>query len=1043
MCKPSVRIAFCMVLLMSAGFPTPSPGRDVPEMAIPFCRAAPQIDGRLDDPCWKTAATATPFHLLGEPGKTVSGNLARATTDGTWLYVAFAIEHPQPSEIRPKHDRHDAAVHEDDSVEVLLDPGNAGTMYYHFQLNAANVRAEQRVTRAAGSQRTWDIPWRSATCVTDRGWQAELAIPLFLVPSYGNPEQVRLNLCVNKVIPIIDPQGIRVDVKREQSSWAACAKSFHEADAFARVTGLEKLAPAAPFLAMIKAAGVGEYYLDGTAYFYEVTGEVQGFTNRAGKVVLVAADKPVSGGGKERGVEIAVDGLRKVPFRLAVPVDSLVERSALLTMKDAQSGEILETVTLNDLAALNLMTAYVDRSYYTDEKKARLVCRLGMPKQALKACVLTALDRQGKRIGESRDVGAQTGMEIPLQGLAAGRHELRLELRDAKGSLLNSQAIELTCRKPKPGLEWKVDKINRVLLDNGRPFFPFGMIMYGIRAENTEAFREIAQAGFNCVVRWHHYQDPAAAKDYYDATAKHGLRVVELKESFSTEGLTSLKGALVTGQGRYKTFSQKEKSKVFADAYARNVQRMLSGVRNVCDCPNLMAYDTFDEPFGAKYFDQWVQGLDLYQKTNAIDGYHPTYALAGPEEFDFCDIIGGDPYWIPASPALNGSPNYVVQYLWNFKNRAESKRKVLWMVPVAEMWSGMHKRVIHPDEQRCQTYLLLIHGAKGLLYFRYPFSHRTSMEALAKLGGEMRVLGPIAVTPDIPQAVNYQPGILDPPQEKFPDLHVSLRTNPEGGYVLMAANSRYYPVAATYTISGLGRAGSVGRLFSTATSAMRDGSFSDTVEALGTRAYVLKPEGPLPEPVAVTVRVQAHPELRKPEPPAIAREGRSDRKNLVQNPGFEQVTVPGWPDYYWPKGSSYVGGLEDPTRLDAADPFEGKYSLRMDVNERRISFGSAGFSFYLTPQSDRPVQYTFSMYLKGKGRDLKVQLLGFEGDTPWWKQPPIAITSEHWTRYSVSGVIPARLSPYNMFGIVVYGEGTVWADALQVERGEQATPYEP
>jgi len=43
---------------------------------------------------------------------------------------------------------------------------------------------------------------------------------------------------------------------------------------------------------------------------------------------------------------------------------------------------------------------------------------------------------------------------------------------------------------------------------------------------------------------------------------------------------------------------------------------------------------------------------------------------------------------------------------------------------------------LSPAEQRCQTYLALIHGSKGILYFVYPIMHQTMADMMAQLAGK-------------------------------------------------------------------------------------------------------------------------------------------------------------------------------------------------------------------------------------------------------------------------------------------------------------------
>ena len=83
--------------------------------------------------------------------------------------------------------------------------------------------------------------------------------------------------------------------------------------------------------------------------------------------------------------------------------------------------------------------------------------------------------------------------------------------------------------------------------------------------------------------------------------------------------------------------------------------------------------------------------------------------------------LGTDPYWIPGASGYRGNVNYVSKITYLTKKRADQRRQVTWSVPMAEYWSGIRKRAIMPKEQFAQTYLAVIHGAKAISFFRWPF----------------------------------------------------------------------------------------------------------------------------------------------------------------------------------------------------------------------------------------------------------------------------------------------------------------------------------
>ena len=1015
----------------------------LPKATINACKTPPKIDGVLDEACWKAAQPLTDFTLFADERKALHGTTAKLAFDRKWLYVGIACDHPAPARTRPKVFDHDGSIGTDESVELFIDPGTDGKLYFHFMLNIANARAEQRVV-GEKRNRGWNTPWRSATRIHKTGWSAEIAIPLYVLSSFGDLARARINVTRNAVIPEIDAQAVVVGMDKEMSSWRPVKKSFHEPWNFSALEGLRSANVEMPFLASLANARISAYYVEDGKYYYDVLFDVGGHTATPSKVKLIITDQPVSGTGRTITLEMEIKGRKRRQVKAPVPVSALVARKATVLMEDPATGEPLQIARITDTSILNLMSAYLDRTYYTTEEEATALCTVGMPPEARADARLLVKSAQGKLLGRNRQVQATTRVPVEIGGLPTGIHILTVELQHKSGQPLFTRELSLIKREPRPGLEWKVDKVNGYVLHDGNPFFPFGVVMaydfmhYPFKAVHEEAFRETAEAGFNTIVRWW-WEKPEHTRAYHDMAKRHGLYVVDFIEVFvpPKDGLTQLKGKLVTDIKMSK-MSVKEKSRIFGEVFHRNLDKILTGVRNIKDCTNLIAYNFFDEPLPS--FRQYEYGRELYGKLNEMDGYHPSMVLysswipPGEQWTDWCDILVTDPYWVPGSTdAKRGSPNYVSKITHITRKRANSVHKATWIVLMAEGYSGSYKRAILPREQRCQTYLALIHGAKGLIYFHYMVKHQATWDTLSRLADEMKLLGPVALTPDIPQNIEYSPGKFDPGKDEFPDIQVCLRKNPAGGYVLLAANSRPYPVSVTYHMPLLGLRGAVARLFSEEQYEVANGSFSDRLEANDTRAYAFRGQAKLTAPVAIKVLMKPEPQAGEQESPRFTLEGRKGRKNIVPNPSFEVASLFGGPDYF---GFTYsfprIGNEGAACGLDTAGPFHGKYCVRVTKNRRRYN----GFGFRCAPQNERARRYVFSVYLKGSRDGIKAILAGggFESKT-------VELTTS-WKRYHVAGTIPARVARHQRFGVTIRDDGIMWADAVQLELGEEPTAFE-
>lgn len=1059
------RVLKCVSVLGLAGGlgPVGAEQASLPQMTIPRCSKPPLIDGDLSDAAWREAFPIGRFHYLPHNGKVTTAHRAYVMRDREWLYVAFDLAHPASDREPPRFFKHDDYVQREDCVKVSFEPGTEGQMYYHFKLNRINVRQERRLSVEKGSEvHNWNIPWRSDTKESEDGWSAEIALPFCLLVPYGDLQKARLNLVATFFAAIRDPSGVQMGRKRRDISWSPLIGSFHEPRRFGFVRELVNAELRAPFLPHVTQASIGRYTLQSGKYCYDVVAELRSLSGRDGKVRLTVTDRPATGKETKMARQIAVRADSRRTVRIPVPVSSLVKRTAVLEMSDADTGEFWQRIILDETGELDLFSTYIGRTYYTSEEHAVVRCRIGLPAEGLGQVMLVAKDRGGKVVVRESHVSPVTHFRIPITGLTLGVHELTVELRQKAGAPITSQSVTLTKLPPKPGHEWKVDKINKVVLRNGEPFFPVGMIMGGIRPEDEASFKRVAEAGFNSVFHWYSRAEPEEADAYHRVTAKYDLAVVgrppayavhnevpAYKEFLSGKALEAaqkavanrwislcgLKGKLCGGP-ILRTLSRSAKNRVFEEFFNANLARMERSVGNAVRHSNLMAHNMFDEP-QLSIFDQHLTGRRLYRMVHEVDGYRPAVLLysshvpPGDEATDWGDVLVTDPYWIPAGYKDRGTPNYVSKITYLTKKRADADLKATWIVPMAERWSAVHKRYILPAEQFCQTYLALIHGAKGIFYFVYPVQHRAVWDALTAVVGQMRVMAPSLVALDVPQEVHYRPGTFDPDKNQFPDVQASLRRRPDGVFLLLAANSQPYTVEAVYAVSCLPKAGTVTRLFASDRYAVKGSVFSDRLEPFGTRAYVLGEAGGAATPVQIDVTMKRGPDASEPVEVEIPRSGRLGKKNVLQNPGFESFTLPQMPDYYkiWKRADTpLVGEKGSPNGLDATCPYEGKHCFRVN----------RGFHFFISPQHEQPTQYVFSLYLRSDRDDTQLELRSGH-----LKRKVVTLTRE-WKRYHTTATIPPACDVHNtIFVIKKAGEGLIWADALQFEQGETPTGYEP
>ncbi len=1029
--------------------------------------APPALDGRLDEACWREAVPLGNFHVFKDAnGRRADDTEVRLAYDDAWLYLGITCRNPlQKHVLDPKTREHDGPVSEDESVELFFSSDGAGAAYYHFMLSCFNIKAEQRIINGSRERQTWNLPWRSAVAVADEGWSAETALPLYLFLEYGDLEYIRLNIVRNRRQPYVDASNVITHEDMEHSLWRPVTRSFHEPAAFGALAPLAPGKLRLPFLASLDRVDVRPYYTEGGTNYYRVEMELKGGNSATGAVEAAVIDRPVSGAETVVRERVELQGTRPVKLTVSVPVSAPAERSITVEARDAASGEIWRQVIVETPAVLKVMQGWLDRNYYTTEKQAVAAAAIGMPESALKDLTV-AVEVDGKTLATA-PAAPETAVAFDLGGLAVGSYPVRIALRRNDGAPFAAVESELIKRAPKPGCEVKIDQVNRVVLKDGRPFFPIGLIMAGIKPDDEAAFKDIADAGCNTFFQWHKDLPAGDAVRYLARARQYGLQVVslletgwlppkesglvlpekvlnepELKEMLNLRrgGSLGMRGFLMRSAA--SRHSAPVKTDLFREYVNRNLPLTEQAVASVKDAENLLAYSTFDEPFDSRRFDM-TRSLDaIYRLTHRTDGYHPVKVLysshipAGSEYVTCGDILCTDPYWIPAGPAGRNSPNFVSKIVhWNDR-RAEEFRKAVWVVPMAGYWSGCRKRGLTDAEQDCQNFLAVIHGARGLFWFSYQTLQAPSAARLKPAIDKVKVIGNMAVQPAVRQVAQYraaavaggsrQEAHFAPEREIYPDVQAKIfRDLQTGELVLAAANSRYYPVTAEFAVTGL--TGAVRRVFADKALPADGGVFRETLEPFAVRVYRLGPG--LVEPVAWTI-TSAGPEKIPPAETAYPDNARMDRKNKFPNPSFEQISVPGNPDYFY--------NCQNWTMDDTGPAKFGRNCVK--ITKRTVAEPPwAWLTWPCDPQHEQPASYTWSFWAKG----------GKGSEKLWARHIPsgaatnIVVTAD-WQRYVVAGVvIPARhRGGQGDFGILLQTVGDVWVDGLQLEQGGQATEFE-
>jgi hypothetical protein len=195
-----------------------------PLITCPTLAQPPTLDGIIGEDEWQAAGRTTGFVGLNNPLLVEDQTVVRVGRDAANLYLAFECTDPLKRPLEASFTERDAAVYQEDAVDVLLQPGPGKYPYYQLVTNCIGTRFDMKLFEQDG-RRGKDINWNPDTTIaTSREpgrWIAEMSIPwadLGGVPESGS--RWRVNFCRD------------ADAASRLSSWSYTGGNFHTTSNF-------------------------------------------------------------------------------------------------------------------------------------------------------------------------------------------------------------------------------------------------------------------------------------------------------------------------------------------------------------------------------------------------------------------------------------------------------------------------------------------------------------------------------------------------------------------------------------------------------------------------------------------------------------------------------------------------------------------------------------------------------------------------------------------------------------------------------------------
>lgn len=179
----------------------------------------PVIDGKFDDDAWKAANWEGQFKQHEPYNDTLPTQETSFMIlyDDKNLYVAIRAWDTETEKIVTRLSRRDE--YEGDMVAIQIDSYNDDLTAFSFILSAAGVQIDDMITEDGDIEDfSWDAVWYSKTSKDDKGWSAEICIPLTQI-RFGKEDHQTWGLQVLRYIHRKDELSTWQNIQLDSPGW--------------------------------------------------------------------------------------------------------------------------------------------------------------------------------------------------------------------------------------------------------------------------------------------------------------------------------------------------------------------------------------------------------------------------------------------------------------------------------------------------------------------------------------------------------------------------------------------------------------------------------------------------------------------------------------------------------------------------------------------------------------------------------------------------------------------------------------------------------
>ena len=215
------RIAILLTVITAAAAGSASSAEAPRVIQAVRAETAPEIDGQLNDPCWKEAPEITDFLIYRSRDLAGTQTYGYICYDDSYLYIGMKCLIPDA--ITKPVGEPGTYVHDDfpwghDRIEIMLDPGRTESDYYQLAMTAYGATFDcSRSVGGTGEDDAWNGEWAGKSYIGEGYWSVELAMPyhsLGITPESGSTWGVNLCRGTTKTLSSISVRGAFNDAEK-------------------------------------------------------------------------------------------------------------------------------------------------------------------------------------------------------------------------------------------------------------------------------------------------------------------------------------------------------------------------------------------------------------------------------------------------------------------------------------------------------------------------------------------------------------------------------------------------------------------------------------------------------------------------------------------------------------------------------------------------------------------------------------------------------------------------------------------------------------